>query len=63
MVLYHTIRLTSLDATKTAVLDVETMKSQARDENILAVIDNFNKQGYYLTAVSHHDYYLTKRID
>ena len=63
MILYHTIRLTSIDADRTAVLDIETMKSEGRREGVFSVLDSFNKKGYVLTAVNKHDYYLTKRVD
>lgn len=63
MILYHTIRLTSIDGRRTIAMDIETMETACKGENVFAVIDSLNKQGYLLTAVHQHDYYLTKRID
>jgi hypothetical protein len=63
MIIFHTIRLTSMSEEQTVVFDVETKAVEGKPEGVYSVIDDYNKKGYKLTAVNHHDYYLTKRMD
>lgn len=63
MILYHTVRLTGIGVNKTVILDIETLKSESTQNYVLAILDDYNKKGYQLTAVNGNDYYLTKRVD
>jgi hypothetical protein len=63
MIMYHTIQLRPKGGGKTHVLDLETKEEYDIGKDIYATIDDFNKKGYYLTAVNGIFYYLTKRKD
>ena len=61
--MYETIQLKIIDTNLTKVSHLGLMEKKLLNENIYTVIDDYNKQGYYLTAVNGLEYFLTKRID
>ncbi|PLS19139.1 hypothetical protein CVD28_01655 [Bacillus sp. M6-12] len=62
MVMYHTIRLTA-GKNETILFDLDTKEKTKYPEDVLDIIDDFNKKGYNLTAVNDRFYFLTKRVD
>jgi hypothetical protein len=61
--MYHTIQLRVIGRDKTHFFDLKTKETSIIGEDVFTVIDDFNKKGYYLTAVDGIRYYLTKRED
>lgn len=66
MVMYETIRLRG-NRRYTEIYNFATNENQKVKEHASILLNEYNKKGYFLTAVNSFldgiDYYLTKRID
>jgi hypothetical protein len=45
------------------ILDFSNGKISYQEGSIESLINGFNQEGYYLTAVYHPHYFLTKRVE